>query len=317
MEKWRSKFVLRRTKAEILGDILLAPIYHDVCVKPTETEAKLFDILRAEAEDEYRNWKCSHGREKLKIQGSLLALITNLRINANSFYCGESETNVNDVLENCAKVIMIMSELDSHLARDPSHKVVVFSQFTSFLDILQDCTEDEEVMAGVTSYRFDGTMTMRERDTVVKAFKEDTDPSVLFISLMSGGVGLTLSPEVSTVFLCEPYYNPFVEMQAQDRVHRIGQTNQVHVVRFTMENSIEIWVNKLKESKFHLATGLDLVSEEKQVETFNFGDLDLLFEDMVAFNGDEKKKKRGERLEKKMKRREREALRMLTDEDGV
>ena len=286
VHEWRKKFILRRTKENIIPP----PLYHDIEVTPTRREKKLVDKLRAKAQEKFDKWKRSHGLTKIKLQGQILSLIQRLRVVSNSYYCGEDEIDGDKVLHDNAKVNMMMETLDRKLWDDPTHSVVIFSQFTSYLDILQKIIEEN--MIGVEVMKFFGSMSSSERDEVVNDFTTSTHPRVLLVSLMAGGCGLNLMP-CATVFLSEPYFNPFMEKQAEERVHRIGQEHQVNVYRFSLSNSVETWINGLKHKKRFLASGLDLLyKHEKTPVDFSFADLADLFADLVGFNGDEKSKKR-------------------------
>jgi superfamily II DNA or RNA helicase len=182
----------------------------------------------------------------------------------------------------------MLETLDRKIWDDPTHSVVIFSQFTSYLSLLEKIITKD--MIGVKVMKFTGSMSSEERNDVVKEFTTSTYPRVLLISLMAGGVGLNLLP-CSTVFLSEPYYNPFLEKQAEERVHRLGQKNQVNVYRFSMKNSVETWINGLKQKKLFLASGLDLLAPHEQAPVdFSFEDLAELFNDLVAFQKTDKQK---------------------------
>lgn len=284
LAKWRKKFVLRRTK----DNILKPPIYHNIEVTPTRRERLLVDKLRGQAKEKFEKWKRAKGLEKIKFfQGQILGLIQRLRVVSNSYYCGESDIDVDDVLEENAKVDEMINLLEEKVYEDPSNSVVVFSQFTSYLDVMEKVIE--EVLPGIEVMKFTGSLSSDERDEVITDFTTSDNPRILLISLMAGGCGLNLIP-CSTVILSEPYYNPFLEKQAEDRVHRLGQKNQVNVYRFSVTNSVETWINKLKDKKLFMASGFDLLSKHDSAPTeFNFNDLGELFNDLVWFNDYEEK----------------------------
>jgi len=291
--KWRKKFVLRRTK----DNILKRPIYHNIEVTPTRQETLLVDNVRIQAKEKFEKWKKSKGLEKIKFQGQILGLIQRLRVVSNSYYCGENNINVEDVLEENAKVYDMINLLDEKVYEDPSNSVVVFSQFTSYLDVMEKVIE--EVLPGIEVIKFTGSLSSDERDEVVTDFTTSDNPRILLISLMAGGCGLNLIP-CSTVVLSEPYYNPFLEKQAEDRVHRLGQNNQVNVYRFSVANSVETWINKLKDKKLFMASGFDLLSKHDSAPTeFNFNDLGELFSDLVWFKDEEKEEKQKKKSKKK------------------
>ncbi|CAG8844593.1 35014_t:CDS:2, partial [Racocetra persica] len=79
--------------------------------------------------------------------------------------------------------------------------------------------------------RLDGTMTRAERTQNMDIFKQENDVSVILVSLKAGGVGLNLTA-AQRVYLMDPFWNPSVENQAIDRIHRLGQTSAVDTIRF-------------------------------------------------------------------------------------
>jgi hypothetical protein len=286
IKEWRDKFVLRRTKENILAP----PLYHDIDVKPTRREVLLVEKIRTEAQEKFERWKRSKGLTKIKLQGQILALIQRLRMVSDSYYSGELEIDTDQVVHENAKVSVMLETLDRKIWDDPTHSVVIFSQFTSYLSVLEKVIEEQ--MVGVEVMKFTGGMSSEERNDVVEEFTTSTTPRVLLVSLMAGGVGLNLMP-CATVFLSEPYYNPFLEKQAEERVHRLGQEHQVNVYRFSMENSVETWVNGLKQKKLFLAAGLDLLApHEESPMDFSFKDLANLFTDLVGFQKSEDEKER-------------------------
>ena len=282
IEEWRSKFTIRRTKE----DMITPPEYNDISVEPTKVEGKLVAALRAQAHEEFMAWKKARNmkdnEERIRLQGVILGLIQKLRIFSNSYYCGQEDYNVDEVLENNAKVEKMINDLDRAVDADPKKGVVFFSQFTSFLTIFEDIIT--EIMPGVEVLKFFGNMSKNARDEVVKKFNTSREPRVILVSLMAGGVGLSLHHGSNTVMLAEPYYNPFVEKQAEERVHRLGQEEIVKVYRYSMNNSVESWIEGLKKKKLTLAGGLDLVNQDSIPVNFNFDDIGDLFREHVGFS---------------------------------
>jgi DNA repair protein RAD5 len=133
-----------------------------------------------------------------------------------------------------SKVAALIDDLGDMVEGGEEEKAVVFSQFVQFLDLLaQACDE-----ADITWCRLDGKMSQREREVALEKFRSPSGPRVILMSLRTGGVGLNLTV-ASRVFLMEPWWNWSVEAQAIDRIHRLGQTREVHVTRFIIEDSIE------------------------------------------------------------------------------
>lgn len=291
---WRNKFVIRRTKDGMISK----PNYNDIITTPTKQEEKLINILREQAAEEFKNWKKARTSgdnfTRIQLQGKILGLIQKLRIYSNSYYVGEGNIDVDDALNNCAKTERIISDLDRIVFSDPKKGVVVFSQFTSYLDVLEQIIE--EVMVGVKVMKFTGDLNKDKRDIIINKFNKSRQPRIILVSLMAGGVGVSLHHGSSTVVLCEPYYNPFMEAQAEERVHRLGQQHQVNVYRYRMSNSVESWINSLKEKKLTLAGSLELVKQELVPIDFDFNDIAELFREHVAFikNNEEEKPKEPE-----------------------
>ncbi|KAJ3910124.1 SNF2 family N-terminal domain-containing protein [Lentinula edodes] len=127
-------------------------------------------------------------------------------------------------------------------------KTVVFSQWTSMLDKVEDALE----AAGIRYDRLDGTMKRDDRSRAMDALKHEPSCEVLLVSLKAGGVGLNLT-SAQRVYLMDPYWNPAVENQAVDRIHRLGQTRPVTTVKLIIENSIEDRLLAVQKKKTALA----------------------------------------------------------------
>ena len=284
IDEWRSNFTIRRTKENMLQ----APEYKDIIVEATKVEAELIAALRAQAMEEFLAWKKARrmkdNEERVRLQGVILGLIQKLRIFCNSFYCGQKEYEVDEVLENNSKVERMINDIDRAVDADPKKGVVFFSQFTSFLVIFEDVIK--EIMPGVEVLKFFGDMSKSARDEVIKKFNTSRNPRVILISLMAGGVGLSLHHGSNTVMLAEPYYNPFAEKQAEERVHRLGQEGVVKIYRYSMNNSVESWIEGLKKKKLTLAGDLEFVNQDDIPVNFNFDDIAELFKEHVSFNSE-------------------------------
>jgi SNF2 family DNA or RNA helicase len=126
------------------------------------------------------------------------------------------------------------------------HKALVFSQWTSLLDLI----EPHLAAAGVPHLRLDGST--RDRGEVVRRFQEDDDVSAMLISLKAGGTGLNLTA-ADHIFLLDPWWNPAVEDQAADRAHRIGQTRPVMIYRLVALDTVDERILELQQRKRELA----------------------------------------------------------------
>ena len=133
-------------------------------------------------------------------------------------------------------------------AGEPPIKSVVFSGWTSHLDLIQIALDDVKL----TYVRLDGKMSRQKRNASLDAFRDDNETTIILISLTAGGLGLNLTTG-SKVYVMEPQFNPAAEAQAVDRVHRLGQKREVTTTRYIMENSFEENMLKLQRKKQNLA----------------------------------------------------------------
>ena len=147
-------------------------------------------------------------------------------------------------------------------------KVLVFSQFVQMLELLQKECALRQIKTHIL------TGQTKQRQEVVTAFQEDTDPSVFLLSLRAAGTGLNLTA-ASYVVLYDPWWNPAVEAQAIDRSHRIGQTQTVNAYRLISPGTVEEKIWELQQSKAQ--TIADVLGEEGFARSLTTTDLEYLF----------------------------------------
>ena len=135
-------------------------------------------------------------------------------------------------------------------AIEGEHRMLVFSQFTSMLALLQEDLERE----GIPYYLITGATPKQERLRLVKAFNEGTVP-VFLISLKAGGTGLNLTG-ADVVIHYDPWWNAAAQDQATDRAHRIGQEKRVTVYKLIAKDTIEEKICELQEKKHDLAEAI-------------------------------------------------------------
>jgi SNF2 family DNA or RNA helicase len=151
------------------------------------------------------------------------------------------------------------------------HKVLLFSQFTSMLDIIKKELETNEI----SHYMLTGSTKKQDRHDLAESFNED-DTSVFLISLKAGGTGLNLVG-ADIVIHFDPWWNMSAQNQATDRVYRIGQENNVVVYKMIADNTIEGKIVEMQEKKGKLAesilegstTAFTGISEEELLQLFD------------------------------------------------
>ncbi|EEY15553.1 ATP-dependent helicase RIS1 [Verticillium alfalfae VaMs.102] len=131
---------------------------------------------------------------------------------------------------------------------DGRAKTLIFSQWTMFIDLMEIALQKDEELKHVGHVRYDGDMNMKDRFKSAQRFRENPRTKLMLISLKAGNAGLNLV-QASRVIILDPFWNPFVEMQAVDRVHRIGQQNEVKVYRILVKDSVEDRIMEIQTKK--------------------------------------------------------------------
>ena len=232
-------FILRRTKREVAPE--LPPRTETIlyCVL-NESERTLYDsVLLATRRDVVAQLATGRG-----IIGALEALLRLRQVACHRALLEESTSGSREPLMS-SKVNRLLLALEQISAS--GHKALVFSQWTSFLNLLEPHLHG----ASISFERLDGST--RNRSAVVAKFQEDAGPPVMLLSLKAGGVGLNLTA-ADHVFLLDPWWNPATEAQAADRAHRIGQHKPVMVYRMVSRNTVEERIVELQQRKRELAS---------------------------------------------------------------
>nr|XP_027070025.1 putative SWI/SNF-related matrix-associated actin-dependent regulator of chromatin subfamily A member 3-like 1 [Coffea arabica] len=149
-----------------------------------------------------------------------------------------------------SKVAVLLQLLSASRDHSPTTKSVVFSQFQKMLLLLEEPLK----ALGFRLLRLDGSMNAKKRAKVLKEFDVPAPegPTILLASLKASGVGINLTA-ASRVYLIEPWWNPAIEEQAMDRIHRIGQKEDVKIVRLIAKETVEERILALQEQKKLLA----------------------------------------------------------------
>lgn len=151
----------------------------------------------------------------------------------------------NEEWMDSGKVTKMTSLLKAY--KENGDRVLVFSQFTMVMDILEAVMETEEM----SFFRLDGSTNMNERQPMIDQFTADPEITVFLLSTKAGGAGINLAA-ANKIVIFDSSFNPQEDIQAENRAHRVGQTRDVEVVRLVTRNSIEEKIHALGETKLAL-----------------------------------------------------------------
>lgn len=185
----------------------------------------------------------------------------------------EDEVRPDKVAKTSSKINALISLLKESQDHDPTTKSVVFSQFRKMLDLLQEPLEK----SGFKFVRLDGSMPPKKRAASIAAFmsSKPDSPTILLASLKAAGVGINLTA-ASDVYMFDPWWNPAVEDQAMDRIHRIGQTRSVRVLRLVVKDSIEERILEMQDGKRKLASSAFKDKSDKEQRQMRVEDVQRL-----------------------------------------
>lgn len=182
---------------------------------------------------------------------------------------------IDDISES-PKQKEIINLIQLEKSRDKEVKIVIISQFTTMLDVIQSTL----IKNGYNTIRFDGLQQNPDvRRIIIQKFINEPQIDILLTSLHAGGVGLNFVP-ASVLILVDPWWNLALENQAIDRVHRIGQKKHVHTYRLLVEDSIEKGVLDIQEQKNSEQDDFfkgNTLSFKKFNNNFNIEDFEQLF----------------------------------------
>lgn len=146
------------------------------------------------------------------------------------------------------KLEMILNLLDTFDKTSKGDKSIIFSQFTSFLDLVQDALND----CGRNFVRYDGSMRRNAREEALQKIRSDEGIKIILISFKAGSTGLNLTC-CNRVILCDLWWNPQIEEQAFDRAHRLGQSKNVYIYKLSIDGTVEQRILALQDKKRQLA----------------------------------------------------------------
>lgn len=236
-------FILRRTKKQVAQELPEKTEMVIYC-EMGEDQRKLYNAR----EQELRDYISGKDEEEIARNSMhVLTGLTKLRLICNSPALLKEEEHYGD---SSAKIEVLMEQIEN---KSTQHKILVFSQFVSMLNLVKKELEHKnipfEYLTGQT----------KDRAERVNAFQDNPNVRVFLISLKAGGTGLNLT-EADYVYLVDPWWNPAVENQAIDRCYRIGQNKHVIAVRLICPDTVEEKIMNLQKTKTKLAD--DLITTE-------------------------------------------------------
>lgn len=235
LKKLISPFILRRNKKEVLTE-LPEKIEKTISLEFNKEEQKLYLANLVQVNKDLQKQLNYEKIDRIAI----LAMLTRLRqICCEPRVLYENITNISSKLEGCLDLIRNF--------QGNNQKVLLFSSFTSVLDLIIEELEKEQI----SYYKLTGDTKKEERHRLVNQFQSD-NTTVFLISLKAGGTGLNLTAAEAVIHF-DPWWNMSAQNQATDRAHRIGQQNVVTVYKLVMKDSIEEKILDLQNKKKNLA----------------------------------------------------------------
>lgn len=243
LKRMIAPFILRRKKEEVLKE-LPEKLEYNLYARMEGEQHKLYTANAIRLKEELSTYDGGmFASNKIKF----LAELTRLRqICCDPSLCYDEYDDGSAKLELC--VDLVKNSIEG------GHKILIFSQFTSMLQIIEKRFEEENI----SFYKMTGKTKREERMTIVNKFNKDST-SVFLISLKVGGTGINLT-SADIVIHYDPWWNVAVQNQATDRTHRIGQEKVVSVYKLIAKNTIEENIVNLQKSKERLSN--DIVSGE-------------------------------------------------------
>ncbi len=229
-------FVLRRMKRDVLKELPEKIETRTIC-EMTVQQREIYESFLSKSRADLNHELTVNGYARSQI--FILALLTRLRQ-----ICCHPGLFIENYKGGSGKLQLLEELLEDCFSA--GHRVLVFSQFTSMLEVIRE----EQVARGRKPFYIDGQVAADERIAQVQRFNQG-EGQLFLISLRAGGTGLNLTG-ADTVIHYDPWWNPAVEEQATDRAYRIGQENIVQVFKLYTRQSIEEKIQLLQQKKQHL-----------------------------------------------------------------
>ena len=233
LSKHIQPFILRRLKKDVIKE-LPPKIEHKVIVEMTEEQKKVYASYLTNTKREIEREINENGFNKSKF--SILSLLTRLRQ-----ICCNPSSFIENFDGKSGKILALHDILEESI--NNNHRILIFSQFTTVLKAIGKMLKNDKI-----KYMYlDGQTNIKDRTDIVMNFNNGVG-DVFLISLKAGGTGLNLTG-ADVVIHFDPWWNPAVEEQASDRVHRIGQKKSVEVIKLIARGTIEEKIYDLQEKK--------------------------------------------------------------------
>ncbi len=234
-------FVMRRLKTD--DDIkkeLPDKLVNDVYCSLSKKQIKLYNAILDEIFFDIENSK------GIQRKGIILKILTALKQTCN--HPAQFLDIKKPKISESGKMELLVNVLETILDND--EKVIIFTQYVEMGKLIQELISKkfkQEVLF------LHGSQTLKEKTEIIDTFQQDADYKIFVATLKTGGTGLNLTA-ASNVIHYDLWWNPAVENQATDRVHRIGQNNDVMVYRFITKGTLEETIDAISKNKTYLAS---------------------------------------------------------------
>ena len=253
-------FILRRMKKDVLQELpekVETKFLTDLTLEQKKIYLSFLESFRGELGEDFGFENIGHARFQI------LAALTRLRQ-----ICCHPGTFLDNYEGESGKLELFLQILPDLVSN--GHRILVFSQFTSMLEIIQKSLDELHY----EYFYLEGGTKVTERNDYVKRFNAG-EGQLFLISLKAGGTGLNLTG-ADTVIHFDPWWNPAVEDQATDRAHRIGQKHSVQVIKLLTKGTIEEKIYKLQKKKKELSESV-IESKEVFINSLSREELEELF----------------------------------------
>lgn len=230
-------FILRRLKKDVLKDL---PEKNEQIVY-AQLSGRQAELYKAQTQKLIAQLNKQDDKDFKKQRFQVLAEITKLRE-----LCCDPHLLYEDYRGKSAKLSASLELIQNSLA--DGHKVLLFSQFTSMLDLIKEKLNKMKILTFIIT----GSTPKQKRQELIKEFNQLKQPAIFLISLKAGGTGINLT-SADVVIHYDPWWNVAAENQATDRAHRIGQKHNVQIYKLVAKGTIEEKIIDLQQRKEKLA----------------------------------------------------------------